>query len=548
MLSNFGIRSKLLIIVVLFVVGFMLFFGIAFNTIQTVKIDSDNYRTIILDKDLVADILPPPEYIIESYLTTLELNEEKETSKQAALIKKLNVLHSDYLDRHKYWGENLKSAEMREPMLNDSYSAAVEFYDIAFNEYIPAINNGDTAKANKLLNGKMQAAYQKHRTAIDTVVALANEHSKENEASVLGIIKIRFVILTSIGIALTLVIVILSLLISNSITRPINTAIQSLSSGSEQVTSASGQVASSSQQLAEGSAEQASSLEEISSSLEQMASMTRQNAENANHAKKLAAEARAAADEGNGSTQRMLDAMGLITESSSQTSKIIKTIDEIAFQTNLLALNAAVEAARAGEAGKGFAVVAEEVRNLAQRAGEAARNTASLIEDSVNNSGNGAKIADELAKSLSKILDANTKVGDLVAEIAAASKEQAQGIDQVSTAVGQLDKVTQGNASNAEESSSAAEEMASQAHAMNDTIGDLIGIVGGSSMHQARAIQTTSPMSRTHQNAAAVKAQHMGNSIKRDRIVNKTAIAGEIQSALQAKDIIPLEDNDFVEF
>ncbi|MFA6448321.1 MAG: methyl-accepting chemotaxis protein [bacterium] len=288
-------------------------------------------------------------------------------------------------------------------------------------------------------------------------------------------------IMLIISITVGVLAMFMSISLARSITNPINRVIEGLLECSDQVTSASSQVASSSQSLAGGASEQASSLEETSSSLEEMASMTRQNALNADQANKLAGQAREAAEHGNEATKRMLDAMAKISDSASQTSKIIKTIDEIAFQTNLLALNAAVEAARAGEAGKGFAVVAEEVRNLAQRAGDAARNTAALIEGSVSNTSNGTKIADELAKALSDITTSSTKVAELGAEVAAASKEQSQGIDQVNIAVNQMDKVTQQNASSAEESAAAAEEMSSQANLLTDMVRDLVAVVGGAS-------------------------------------------------------------------
>jgi methyl-accepting chemotaxis protein len=264
-----------------------------------------------------------------------------------------------------------------------------------------------------------------------------------------------------------------------SITKPINRIIASLTEGAEQVASASGQVSSASQSLAEGATEQAAGLEETSSSLEEMSSMTKQNADNAQQANTLSAEAREAADTGAKSMASMNEAIGKIQKSSDETAKIIKVIDEIAFQTNLLALNAAVEAARAGEAGKGFAVVAEEVRNLAMRSAEAAKNTASMIEESVENSNSGVESAGEVGKVLDEIVSGIGKTTDLVSEIAAASQEQAQGIEQINTAVTQMDKVTQQNAANAEESASASEEMNAQAQSMNEAVQELVALVGG---------------------------------------------------------------------
>jgi methyl-accepting chemotaxis protein len=247
------------------------------------------------------------------------------------------------------------------------------------------------------------------------------------------------------------------------------------------VASASGQISSASQSLAEGASEQAASLEETSASLEEIASMTKRNAENALSAKDLSSETRQAAETGSSNMHEMNRAMADIQSASGNISKIIKTIDEIAFQTNILALNAAVEAARAGEAGAGFAVVADEVRNLAQRSAQAAKETAEKIEDSISKSANGVALSGKVTESLGQIVTKARQVDELVAEIATASREQSQGIDQVNTAVTQMDKVTQTNAATAEESASASEELSAQAATLREIVADLQTLVTGSS-------------------------------------------------------------------
>ena len=231
----------------------------------------------------------------------------------------------------------------------------------------------------------------------------------------------------------------------------------------EQITAASNQISSGSQVLAEATSEQASSLEEISSSLEEINSLTQGNADNSKQGLKLSEQAVAAVDQGNIAMQKMHDAMEYILKSSQETSKIIKTIDEIAFQTNLLALNAAVEAAHAGEAGKGFAVVAEEVKNLALRSAEAAKNTNVLIDEAGKNSKMGSAIVDQVAKSFVEMKEQFLKVKSIVNEISASSAEQSNGVGEINAGVAELNKVTQQNASNAEETASASEELNSQA-------------------------------------------------------------------------------------
>ncbi len=281
------------------------------------------------------------------------------------------------------------------------------------------------------------------------------------------------------SVALAAVVLLLAAWSSARLRRALVNVVTRLTQGTEQTTAASGLVADASQQLAEGASEQASSLEETSSSLEEMSSMTKQNADNANVANGTAQEASRMAEQGVASMKRMQEAIERIKNSAAETAKIIKTIDEIAFQTNLLALNAAVEAARAGEAGKGFAVVAEEVRNLARRSAEAAKTTADLIEGSQKNADAGVQVTAEVAHNLAGIKENAGKVATRIAEIAAASKEQSQGIEQVTAAVTEMDKVVQQNAANAEESASAAEQLSSQAVDVNGMVRELNAIVTG---------------------------------------------------------------------
>jgi methyl-accepting chemotaxis protein len=251
----------------------------------------------------------------------------------------------------------------------------------------------------------------------------------------------------------------------------LNLLMQQVLTASEQIASGSVQVSDSAQSLSQGATESAASLEEISSSMNEIGAQTGQSAENADQANSLAANAADAAATGSERMNDMIGAMGEINEASQSIGKIIKVIDEIAFQTNLLALNAAVEAARAGQHGKGFAVVAEEVRNLAARSAKAARETATLIEGSVEKVTNGTQIAERTSASFQEIFIAVTKFTDLVEEIASASNEQANGVSQVNIGLQQIDQVIQQNTASAEESAATSEELSGQAAELKNQLG-----------------------------------------------------------------------------
>lgn len=413
---------------------------------------------------------------------------------------------------------NTYSEKYKESILSDEVQAA---YDEFMNARVIYRSNLDKLlqlclenkddEAYALIQGDMKIAAENEQKAIDTLVLLkeegAEQRAEENTKNA-NFAMIIMIIVVAVGMTIAIV---LGILISRLIGVPIrklskaaeliadgdlnvkfhvnskdevgalgaafrrmadnlNDVMLNISMASEQVASGSKQVSDSSVALSQGATEQASSVEELTASLEEIAVQTRQNADSANQANQLAEITKENASLGNNQMSDMLKAMDDINDASSNISKIIKVIDEIAFQTNILALNAAVEAARAGQHGKGFAVVAEEVRNLAARSAKAAKETTDMIEGTIKKVDGGTKIANQTADALSKIVDNVAKVANLVEGIAVASNEQALGIEQVNQGIMQVSNVVQNNSATSEESAAASEELSSQAEMLREQV------------------------------------------------------------------------------
>jgi methyl-accepting chemotaxis protein/methyl-accepting chemotaxis protein-1 (serine sensor receptor) len=323
----------------------------------------------------------------------------------------------------------------------------------------------------------------------------------------------------------------------------LKSAVEQLNNSTLRIASAAGQVAASSQTLAQGASEQAATLEETSASGQEMNAMTQRSAENSQSAAALMREVDIRVARANEALSLLVASMGQISDSSERIAGIIKVIDDIAFQTNILALNAAVEAARAGEAGMGFAVVADEVRNLAQRCAVAARDTTALIKESAGNAKDGRVRLDEVSSLIHDITQNSSKVKTLVDEVNQAGTEQARGIDQVSRALSQLEKVTQQNAANAEESAAASEELRSQTEVMKGVVDTFERLLSGG-VRSKQAESKVEVASSLAPNLQVARSSTEGSAPAR----YETPVTAPAISPTLDRSSFPLDDDEFQSF
>jgi len=518
------IKTRFTMLLACFTLGFIVYGAWSIKLLQEVRVTGPIYDRIVQSKDLVADILPPPEYIIESYLVAFQLQAATEQPEQERLQQRLQALQADYDTRHQFWLRQTLELELKQAFLTDAHTPAQDFYGVVQRDLVPAIRKQDKDAVAAAMQG-LRTQYEKHRQAVDRVVEMANKRSAGDEAAARATIEaaswqMPAILLLSLAAASSVALHILRQLFrqlggdpstaaelagriaAGDLTAPIrlrpgdsNSLLHAMQAmrdnlalivsrarnATEAISTASSQIASGNQDLATRTSEQAGSLEQTTASMQGLTDTVAQNAGLAQQANQLADAASQTARRGGDVVTQVVRTMGAINASSHRIADIISVIDGIAFQTNILALNAAVEAARAGEQGRGFAVVASEVRTLAQRSAAAAREIKELIGNSVQQVDAGSALADQAGATMQEVVASIERVAGIMSDITQASHHQNGGIAQVHDALRQMDAATHQNAALVEEAAAAAQSMQAQA-------GQLVDVVSVFRLHDEAAV------------------------------------------------------------
>lgn len=432
-LSNMPIKKKLMLQLNILLMGVLVIGGVTAKTFNHVKVTGPVYTQIILGKDLLADILPPPEYIIESYLTAHLMQNETNNDKLNQLKDKMDQLQKDYESRHQYWAENPTSEKINELILEKSYKPAEAFFKNYHADFLPALLENDRVKSREILNGEMTLNYEEHRARVDELVKVSTDWVSGVEQGAKDTIKGDLWILFTTAAILLSVIIAFAFMIRGQVSQNIdkifavvNTVFgssQTLNNISQQMSSNSEETSTQANVVSAAAEEVSKNVNTVATGVEQMNQAVREISQSTSQGNQVVTMAVNTVQETN---QTILK----LGSSSEEIGNVLKVITSIAEQTNLLALNATIEAARAGEAGKGFAVVANEVKELAKQTAKATEEIGHKIMVIQTDSQAAVKAMEEISKVINQIHDLQNTVASAIEEQSATTNEMARNVQE----------------------------------------------------------------------------------------------------------------------
>jgi len=519
LMDRLSIRFKLALMAGPLLLGLMVIVVTGYATIGEVKVNGPLYQSIVETKDLVADVLPPPQYLLESYLVTLQMLQETDQRALQRLVARGKQLRKEYEERHAHWVRTLAAGPMKTALVEKSYRSGVAFLDSRDQEFVPAVLAGDVNKARALAAGKLNLHYREHRDAIDEVVAAAMPWQLQQEAQATGIVQARINKIALVSLVILGAATVVGLTIARRITSRLSTiesCFQTISGGdlriripvrgedevarlsratnalldnlegmigrvamvTEQLASAAVQLSATAVEISGGTARLTSRATHTAAAVEEMNATVGQVAQNSGKAACLARETVETAKDGGAVVANTIEGMELLSEavsssstiitelgkSSDQIGVIVGTIEDIADQTNLLALNAAIEAARAGEQGRGFAVVADEVRKLAERTTKATKEISDMIRQIQQDTRGAVDSMQHGKEKVSAGVDLANKTGEALTRIVRMVSESADMIQQIAVASEEQSTATQQIAADIENVAQVTKESAAGAN------------------------------------------------------------------------------------
>lgn len=476
LIRNLKMKGKLTLLAAVFSIGFLVFGLVSFTTLNAVKVNGSHYQRIVQNKDLLADVLPPPNYIVETYLTARLMTDAKSPEELKSLTAQYGTLKRDFATRQEFWKQNLAESAVKTEINETSRKPAEAFFAVIDQQLLPALGKGDRAAAHAIVDTALPPLYAEHRASVNKIVELTTANAADTEADVALLISTRQTILLFVGVFLMVTVGGFTYWLARTMARQEKETLElikqladnsvTLGSSAEELSAVSTQMSANAQEtsvqanVVSAAAEQVSkNVHTVSTGVEEMNSAIREIAKNACDSARVAQQAVSAAQTANNCVSKL-------DVSSVEIGNVLKVITSIAEQTNLLALNATIEAARAGEAGKGFAVVANEVKELAKETAKATEDISRKIE-AIQSGTRGA------VESIRQITDVIAQINDIANTIASAVEEQTATANEMSRNVGEAAKGTAEIAQNITSVAQAAENTMQGANNSQQASGEL---------------------------------------------------------------------------